>query len=170
MQEVRRVRQVSEIGQRASPQGDNLVQQREGGDDEKAEPDNGAEPEICRDGQAQAQHANAEADKFMATRQTGADRLHGTAREEEIDALEDVLRIDLTRGPSGNGDDNTQDETQLEAGSEKRCHDEKKRIDQHFDRDTPDGSVERHREFVDPIRSKRQLKREMKGVITAIDK
>jgi hypothetical protein len=48
----------------------------------------------------------------MATRQTGADRLHGAAREEELDALEDVLRIDLTRGPSGNGDDDTQDETQ----------------------------------------------------------
>jgi hypothetical protein len=95
---------------------------------------------------------------------------HGAAREEEDHALEDVLRIDLTRGSFGDGDDETQDERQFEAGSEKRCDDEKERTDQHFDRDAPDGSVERHREFVDPIRSKRQLKREMKGVIIAIDK
>ena len=86
--------------------------------------------------------------------------MQGAAHEKILDALENILRIKVTRGLRGHRDGDAQDE----AGFQKRNDDEKEHIDHHFNRDTPDRPIEGLREFVDPIRGKDQLKCEMKRI------
>ena len=108
MQEVRCVSQVSTLVTALRRRGTISSKQRRRKQRPHTEADNGAEFEVRRDRQAEAQDENAERDKFVATGQTAPDRLQYAAHEKILDAIENILRIKVAGGLRGRRDDDAQ--------------------------------------------------------------